>query len=155
LKSIKEVDREFKDAYSSALKKHGSHQLIPKDELLLMGERHRAECVFITTSERSASALRGYSIANRVIEELCGSGAIEPERKVRNVDKRKAVRQWMTESVGSVVTVNDVAEAGQFSEATARKFMNEHITYFLRVSKGSYEVRDPEADRIKEKEGSK
>ena len=155
MKSIKEVDREFKDAYSSALKKHGSHQLIPKDELLLMGERHRAECVFITTSERSASALRGYSIANRVIEELCGSDSVDPERKVRNVDKRKAAMQWMSENVGSVVTVLDVAEAGQFSEATARKFMNEHITYFLRVSKGSYEVRDPEADRIKEKEEAK
>ena len=155
MKTIKEVDNEFKNSYSSALKKHGSHQLIPKDELLLMGERHRAECVFITTGERSSSALRGYSIANRVIEELCGSDSVDPERKIRNVDKRKAAMQWMSESVGSVVTVLDVAEAGQFSEATARKFMNEHITYFLRVSKGSYEVRDPQVDRIKEKEEAK
>lgn len=155
MKTIREIDSQFKDSYSSALKKYGSHHLIPKDELLLMGERHRAECVFITTGERSSSALRGYSISNRVIEELCGSDSVDPERKMRNADKRKAVMQWMNDNVGSVVTVSDVAEAGQFSEATARKFMNEHITYFLKVSKGSYEVRDPQVDRLKEKEESK
>lgn len=151
MKSIGEVDDEYKRAFSEALKRHGSYESIPKDELILIGERHRAECVFMATEERSSSVLRGYSIASRVIEELCGSSSIDPERKVRNVDKRKAVMQWMQDSVGSVVTVTDVAGAGQFSEATARKFMNEHLTYFLRVAKGKYEVRDAEADRLQEK----
>lgn len=155
MRGIREVDDEYKAAYRAALKKHGSHELIPKDELLLITERHRAECVFITTGERTASVLRGHSIASRVIEELCGSSVIDTQRRMSNADKRKGVADWMQSNVGLVVTVADVAEAGQFSEATARKYMAEHLTYFLKVGRGQYEIRDPQVDRINEREASK
>lgn len=155
MKTIREVDDEYKAAYRAALRKHGSHELIPKDELLLMTERHRAECVFISTGERTVSVLRGHSIANRVIEELCGTSTVDIQRKMSNADKRKAVSEWMQANVGLVVTVTDVAEAGQFSEATARKYMAEYLTYFLKVGRGQYEIRDPQADRLSEKEASK
>lgn len=155
MKTMTEVDLEFRESYQKALKKHGSHDLIPKDELFLMGERYRAEAVFITTGERTASVLRSYSIASRVIEELCGSGAVEVERKLKNSDKRRATMEWMQSNIGLVVTVADVAEAGQFSEATARKFMSEHLTHFLKTGRGQYEIRDPQVDRLREKGESK
>ena len=145
---------EFRRSYSQALAKYKSHELIPKDERFLMGERLRAAYVIEANGgSPDASVLSSYSIAGRVIEELCGS-APTIERKVRMADKRKAVQDWVRENAGTTVTPQTIAEVGDFSYSTAMSYINEQVNTFTKIKRGFYLVRDWEAERAADRKAS-
>ena len=144
----------FKDSYEKALAKYKSHDLIPKDERFLIGERLRASYVVdMHSGSPDASILSTYSIAGRVIEELCGS-VPTIERKVRMADKRRAVETWVKNNVGVTVTPQIIAEVGDFSYSTAMSYINEHVNTFIKVKRGFYLVRDQEAERAAQRKAS-
>lgn len=145
---------EFKRSYSQALAKYKSHELIPKDERFLMGERLRAAYVIEANGgSPEANVLSSYSIAGRVIEELCGSTPTI-ERKVRMADKRKAVQDWVQENAGTTVTPQTIAEVGDFSYSTAMSYINEQVNTFTKIKRGFYLVRDWEAERAADRKAS-
>lgn len=144
----------FKDSYAKALAKYKSHELIPKDERFLMGERLRAAYIIEANGgSPDPNILSSYSIAGRVIEELCGT-APTIERKVRMADKRKAVENWVRENAGTTVTPQTIAEVGDFSYSTAMSYINEHVNTFTKIKRGFYLVRDWEAERAAHQKAS-
>lgn len=147
-------NEQFKTTYAKALAKYKSHELIPKDERFLMGERLRAAYIIdMNGGSPDASILSSYSIAGRVIEELCGT-VPTIERKVRMADKRKAVEAWVKDNVGVTVTPQTIAEIGDFSYSTAMSYINENVNTFIKVKRGFYLVRDQEADREAQRKAS-
>lgn len=145
--TVKDADREYKEAYAALLSTHGTHSSIPKDEVNYISELHRAKMVTITNGgDFDAQILSQYSVARRVIEELCGE-VPEIQKKVRQADKRRAMEQFVKDNADGVVTPADLAEAGDVSYATAMKFINENPVFFTKVERGSYLIRDVEAER--------
>jgi hypothetical protein len=147
-------NEQFKNAYTKALAKYKSHELIPKDERFLMGERLRAGYIIeMHGGSPEASVLSTYSVAGRVIEELCGS-IPTIERKVRMADKRRAVEAWVKNNVGVTVTPQTISEIGDFSYSTAMSYINENVNTFTKVKRGFYLVRDQEAERAAQRKAS-
>ncbi len=147
-------NEDFKRGYAKALAKYKSHELIPKDERFLIGERLRAAYVIdMHGGSPDASILSTYSIAGRVIEELCGS-VPTIERKIRMADKRRAVEAWVKDNAGTTVTPQTISEVGDFSYSTAMSYINENVNTFIKVKRGFYLVRDPEAERAAHRKAS-
>lgn len=142
-------DQKFKAAYAAALRTHGSHAAIPKEEQQLMGERLRADYI-VERYGLDPEVLAQHSVAGRIIEELCGQIPTK-ERKVRMVDKRKMVQDWITDNPGVTVTPQTIAEIGDFSYSTAMAYINERVDVFVKVKRGFYLVRDVDAERQKDK----
>jgi hypothetical protein len=144
--TIDEIDKRFKDRFAALAAKHGSPSAIPNDELHALNERMRAENVILIHGKADPGILRNYSIPLSIIEEYCGvAPAIEAKRTYRQ--RKQAVEQWCRDNSGSTVTPTVIAEIGDFSEATARTFINERPDLFTKVKRGYYLVRDPQAER--------
>lgn len=119
-----------------------------------MGERLRAAYIVEASGgSPDANTLSSYSVAGRVIEELCGT-APTIERKVRMADKRKAVEKWVRENAGTTVTPQTIAEVGDFSYSTAMSYINEHVNSFTKIKRGFYLVRDWETERAADRKAS-
>lgn len=145
--TAKQIDTEFKDAYAKLLASSGSHESIPKDDLAYIGEIHRAKMVILATGGTpDARVLSQYSIPKKVIESICGE-THEIQRKVKNVDRRRAMENFVRDNGDSIVTPAELAEAGGVSYSTAMKFINENPLIFTKTERGSYLIKDVEADR--------
>lgn len=146
-------NEDFKKAFAKAAAKHKGHHLIPKDERFLMGERLRAAYVVEMHGSPDPAILSSYSIAGRVIEELCGT-LPTVERKIRMSDKRRAVEAWVKDNIGVTVTPQTIAEIGDFSYSTALSYINENVNTFIKVKRGFYLVRDQDAERAAQRKAS-
>jgi len=145
--TAKEIDTEYKTAYTKLLVNYGSHDSIPKDELSYIGETHRAKMVLLTVGGApDARVLSQYSIPNKVIEAICGE-TYEIQRKVRHADRRRSMETFVRENADAIVTPNELAEAGDVSYSTAMKFINENPLVFTKTERGAYLIRDVEAER--------
>jgi uncharacterized protein (DUF1330 family) len=141
-----DIDERYKTAFREAAAKHGGPYAIPPEEVHRLGERMRAEHVVAIHGRPDPVVLRSYSVPSYIIEDLCGEvPTVERKRSYRQ--RKEAVERWCSEQVGSTVTPNVIADVGEFSEATARTFINERPDLFSRVKRGHYLVRDPHADR--------
>jgi hypothetical protein len=58
---------------------------------------------------------------------------------------------WAKENVFELVTIKQLAEIGEISDATARKIVTDRPDIFVKREGRQYEVRDPQADRKAEK----
>ena len=144
--TIDQIDRRFKDGYAALVDKHGSATSIPNEELHALNERMRAENVILIHGKIDPNIMRGYSIPSSLIEEYCGvTPVIEAKRTFRQ--RKQSVEQWCREHSGSTVTPSVIAEVGDFSEATARTFINDRPDLFSKVKRGYYLVRDPQTER--------
>jgi hypothetical protein len=145
--TAKEIDTEYKTAYTKLLVNYGSHDSIPKDELSYIGETHRAKMVLLTVGGApDARVLSQYSIPNKVIEAICGE-TYEIQRKIRHADRRRSMETFVRENADAIVTPNELAEAGDVSYSTAMKFINENPLVFTKTERGAYLIRDVEAER--------
>ena len=66
-------------------------------------------------------------------------------------DGKNDIMSWAKENVFELVTIKQLAEIGEISEATARKIVTDRPDIFVRREGRQYEVRDPQADRKAEK----
>lgn len=66
-------------------------------------------------------------------------------------DGKNDIMSWAKENVFELVTIKQLAEIGEISEATARKVVTDRPDIFVRREGRQYEVRDPQADRKAEK----
>ena len=142
-----DIDLRYKTAFRAAAKKHGSPYRIPAEEMHLLGERMRAEHVIAIHGRPDPNVLRSYSIPGSLIEEFCGVSITEVETKKTYRQRKAAVERWCTEHAGTTVTPTVLADVGEFSEATARTFINDRPDLFTKVKRGHYLVRDPQAER--------
>ena len=61
------------------------------------------------------------------------------------------IMSWVKENVYELVTVKQLAEIGDISEATARKIVTDRPDIFVKREGRQYEIRDPQADRKADK----
>ena len=54
---------------------------------------------------------------------------------------------WAKNNVFAEVTVKELAEIGEVSEATVRNLVKERMDIFRKLQRGVWEVRDADADR--------
>ncbi len=66
-------------------------------------------------------------------------------------DGKNDIMSWAKENVYELVTIKQLAEIGEISEATARKIVTDRPDIFVKREGRQYEVRDPQADRKAEK----
>lgn len=62
-------------------------------------------------------------------------------------DGKQDILAWAKENIFQLVTVKQLAEIGEVSEATARKVVSDRPDIFVRREGRQFEVRDPQADR--------
>ena len=93
--------------------------------------------------------------SRRVKEEILGR-AVEFAPKKRKDAYKVAILAWAAENVGAIVTASALAAQCDTTSSSVRGFINERPDMFWAAKKkGSYEVRDPKADREADKEARK
>lgn len=65
----------------------------------------------------------------------------------RQRDGRDTIISWAKDNVYAEVTVKELAEIGEVSEATVRTLVKERMDIFKKIEGRKYEIRDPEVDR--------
>jgi hypothetical protein len=120
------------------------------------GEKMRALWVLQSTNGKmsAAKAMSLYmvrpDIAKEILAEFDKLDDGDNNQKKRR-DKYSAIQEWCQENVGVQVGAKQLAEIGEISYPTALKYISDHPDIFWRVVRGVYEVRDPAADRKKDK----
>ena len=66
-------------------------------------------------------------------------------------DGKQDILSWCKNHVFELVTVKELAEIGDISEATVRKIVQDRPDIFVKREGRQYEVRDPQADRKADK----
>jgi len=111
-------------------------------------ERLRAEYI-IDKAKRSGenivAALVSHMVGKNLIEELTGV-LPEHEKKIRQ-DKSGELREWVLKNVGKVFGTTEISKALDCSYDTAIKCIKENPFYFVKVSRGKYEIHDGIAER--------
>ena len=120
------------------------------------GEKMRALWVMQLTDGKmsAAKAMSLYmvrpDIAKEILAEFDKLDDGDNNQKKRR-DKYSAIHEWCVENVGVQVGAKQLAEIGEISYPTALKYISDHPDVFWKVVRGVYEVRDPAADRKKDK----
>jgi Fic family protein len=70
-----------------------------------------------------------------------------PSKPQKRADKYKTIERWTKEHLFETVTVAQIAEIGDVSNATARKFINDRVDLFRKIGGRVWEIRDPVSDR--------
>ena len=66
-------------------------------------------------------------------------------------DGKQDILSWCKNHVFDLVTVKELAEIGDISEATVRKIVQDRPDIFIKREGRQYEIRDPQADRKADK----
>jgi hypothetical protein len=61
------------------------------------------------------------------------------------------ISAWAKENVFEIVTIKQLAEIGEVSEATVRKLVTDRPDIFKKIESRKYEIRDPQEDRKADK----
>jgi len=67
------------------------------------------------------------------------------------VDGVSDISAWAKENVFEIVTIKQLAEIGEVSEATVRKLVSDRPDIFKKIEGRKYEIRDPQEDRKADK----
>ena len=98
-----------------------------------------------------------YNIERTVIHEVFGTqeGASDTSRHTqkRRGNRTEQAVKWAQNHVGQNVTPDSLADVLDCSSATARRVMDTRPDVFRKIRWGTWEIRDPHADRKAEKEG--
>lgn len=137
--------------WSELSKQYGRFE-VPLSEIAVLSERVRAiEILALNNGEPGQDKiLRQYAIPETIIKEMeidSANGTIKKKR----VDKAKTVTSWLKENVGAQITGQQLAEIGEFSYTHAMKMISDNVGIFSKIKRGLYEVRDPEAERARDR----
>jgi hypothetical protein len=120
------------------------------------GEKMRALWVMQLTDGKmsAAKAMSLYMVRPDIVKEILAEfDKLEDgdNNQKKRRDKYSAIQEWCVENVGVQVGAKQLAEIGDISYPTALKYISDHPNVFWKVVRGVYEVRDPAADRKKDK----
>jgi hypothetical protein len=149
-----DIDEEYKEGIAALIDRHdgnASAALVDPD-WVLVSERARARYVLLQNPGVDPEKLFAtYAVDRRVRAEMLGHEPAAPSRKRKDAYKA-LISEWAVSNTGAVVTAAELAAIGETSTSTARAFTVERPDLFWPAKKkGSYEVRDPKADREAEK----
>ena len=143
-----EIKAEHDAAWATAAKRYGSVYAVPEDVSFEISERWRARhCLLVEPGKHPTQVMREYNIAQSVARDFECPGWVPP---VKAKDKAKSFFEWCKEHVGEQITAQQLADAHEFSPATAAARIRDNVTVFIKVKRGLYEIRDPKAERQRE-----
>jgi signal recognition particle subunit SEC65 len=73
----------------------------------------------------------------------------KPEKSGRRTSKTKMIEDYLAKNVGKIINFAEVATELNVSTPTIYNFYNANRLYFKKVSRGSFEILDPKAERSK------
>ena len=152
--NIARAEADFEAEYDALVQKYGNDTNIPKEENHLVREKLRASyCLAASPNTSPIETFKHYSVDERVwgffVTNLPEKSA---DKKVKRTDKYQAIMDWTKEHLFEEVTPQTIMEIGEISYPTALKFITERPDIFRKVKRGTYEVRDPKADREADKQ---
>ena len=122
----------------------------------LDNEVRRTICSILTGyhEEKTLSEIIKYynldvNIANEISNQYSINVDIK-ERQKRGV-KKNAIKVYLQDNVGKITSGKELAEELQITLPTFYNFFNNNRAYFRKVSRGKFEILDPDAERKKEK----
>ena len=150
--------------WAAAAKKHGSLLRVSREDSAQIGDMIRGLYVLQMWQKRGGQAgnpvrfLQEYSIGESTINELIATylgddylaEAVEKAKPERRADKWKALEEWAKQNFLKEVTTEELVRLSGFSYPTVLNYVKTS-PYFRKVKRGSWEVRDPKADREAEK----
>lgn len=159
------IEQKNAELWRDAAAKHGTAFRVPRDEQARMGELIRGLYV-MQVWQRTPSAgnvvrfMRDYSISNQVIEYLVTEylgkeqlkEAVREKKPEKRADKWKALEEWCKNNLYKEVATEEIVNLSGFSYPTVLNYLKTS-PYFRKIQRGSWEVRDPKADREREKNG--
>jgi hypothetical protein len=159
------VDKKNAELWRDAAAKHGTIYKVPRDESARMGELIRGLYVMQVWQQTPSAGnvvrfMRDYSISTPVIEYLVSEylgkerlkEAVQEKKPERRADKWKALEEWCKNNLYKEVTTEEIVGLSGFSYPTVLNYLKTS-PYFRKIQRGSWEVRDPKADREREKNG--
>ena len=154
---------EVKEKWETASKLYGDKFAIPKEEKFALGEYERALYVLLVWQREGekgnpARTLRTYGVSESTMAEVladwCDMTITEEEvadiRVEKRADKYDSFIDWTKDKLFEQYTTEALVEVAGFSYPTVLKFIQDS-SYFRKVKKGLWEIRDPKADRESEK----
>lgn len=152
------ITEEHQKLWFDAVAQYGEDYLVPSPVLQGINNRIRAlYCLQKWDGAGSlASFLSTYMVNPEVVADLVDQlpqktrGATPAETSPKREDRYKVVIEWSKAHVGEEFTTEDLVEISTFSYPTMLKFLQES-PHFRKVKKGLWQVRDPQADRVAEK----
>jgi hypothetical protein len=137
---------------------------LAKNEQLYLSEYLRA--LYVLQATGSFAELPKYSISYDVYKDILINYKqidlpnsseeevvlnLKPKFKSKRQDKYEEVTQWCKDNAGKKVKVKDVSDLVEWSYPTANTFVQSRPDLFSKFSHGVYLLKNPDEERIKEK----
>jgi len=159
------IENKNAELWKDAALKYGTKFKVPNSEQQRIGELIRGLCVMQVWQKTPSAGnivrfMRDYSIAQPVIEYLVTEylgkerlkEAVQEKKPEKRADKWKALEEWCKNNTYKEVTTEEIVGLSGFSYPTVLNYLKTS-PYFRKIQRGSWEVRDPKADREREKNG--
>jgi hypothetical protein len=115
-------------------------------------EIERATLCRQTSPEMTVAELASYyNIERAVVTQLFGE--VEETSSRRKRDQRTTALTWAEQNVGVEIGAQQLATIANCSLPTAHRIMESRADVFRKIRRGTWEIRDPHADRKAEKQG--
>ena len=115
-------------------------------------EIERATACRQTSPDMTVAELASYyNIEHAVVTMLFGE--IEETTSRRKRDQRTTAFKWASQNVGAHIGATELAAIANCSLPTAHRIMESRGDVFRKIKRGTWEIRDPYADRKAEKQG--
>jgi hypothetical protein len=146
-----EADRQYKETLTDLLRAHGSWNAIPRDAWREASEINRLHhTVNAHDGKVNAQILSQYMFSESIIAKVNPDfSGFEPKQK--RADKYVKAYDWLEANPGATVTTAELADISELSYTTVLKFIDNNPQFFRKVKRGTYQVRDPKAEREAEK----
>jgi len=146
-----EADRQYKEQLQRLFKQYGSWNAIPRDlwrEASEINRLHHTINVYEgkVTKQILSQNMFSESIIEKVNPDFSG---FEPKQK--RADKYNMAYEWLDNNPGATISPADFAEIAELSYTTILKFIDNNPHYFRKVKRGTYEIRNPKAEREADK----
>lgn len=108
--------------------------------------------------------IQKYSILPAVLKDVILNNSFDKNSKVlidrsakKSNRKKKydVVVSYCKENAGQQVKIQQIAELAEWSYATANNFVQSRIDLFSKHSRGVYTMKNPDSDRVKDKNAEK
>jgi hypothetical protein len=146
-----QANTEYKTTINALIAKYGTSTRVPRDEWNEASETLRLRQTINANGGKVTRHLLSQmmfpeSIIRKVNPDFDG---FEP--KVKRANKYDSVYKWLDENPGAQVTTQELCDVSEMSYPTTLKFIDNNPQYFRKVKRGTYEVRNPKAEREAEK----
>lgn len=153
------------EMWAAAEAEHGDMFKVPANVAADISEKVRALYVVQvwqkqTNAGSALKFLRSYSVAEDAIKYVAENfldkkELVEAESKdktPKRADRWRALEDWAKQHFLEEVTTEQMVEVAGFSYPTVLNYLKTS-PYFRKIKRGAWEVRDPKADRAREKNG--